>query len=148
MDLFLDCLQKDLDSKVENLHCAHDGEPSEESQCPANCGDHVHKLGCPILGDDVECTSIKVDPHISQISPPLKQIFDRVRVWKTILTISLTFYFRSRAPVKFQFGVSLKFSVLFNRFGHTPFKQFIFFIVFAITCNNQTRARPRIKKII
>ena len=73
---FLDCLQKDLDSKVENLHCAHDGEPSEESQCPADCWDHVHKLGCPVLGDDVKCASIKVDPHVSQLRLPLTKICD------------------------------------------------------------------------
>ena len=35
--LSLDCFKEDLDSKVDNFHRAHDGEPSEESQGAANC---------------------------------------------------------------------------------------------------------------
>ena len=57
----------DLDSKVDNLHSTDDGEPSEESHGASNSWQHVHKLGCSVLGDSVKCGDIKINPHKSQI---------------------------------------------------------------------------------
>ena len=61
----LEYLEDDLDSKVDNLNSTDDGEPSEESHGSSNSWQHIHKLGCSILGDFVKSGGIKVDPHKS-----------------------------------------------------------------------------------
>ena len=64
--------ENDLDSKIDNLHSRYDGEPSEESHGSSNCWQHVHKLGCPVLGDSVNSGGLKEDPHIPQVQFRIK----------------------------------------------------------------------------
>ena len=61
-----DYFKNDLNSKINNLYSTDDGESSEESHGSSNCWQHVHKLGCPVLGDSVKGCWIKVHPYKSQ----------------------------------------------------------------------------------
>ena len=67
INLILEYLKDDLDSKIDNLHSTDDGEPSEESLGSSNRRQHVYKLGCPVLGDSVKGCGIKEDPHKFQL---------------------------------------------------------------------------------
>ena len=58
--------ENDLYSKVDNLDSTDDRKPSEETHCSSNGRQHVHKLGCPVLGDSVKGCGIKINPHKSQ----------------------------------------------------------------------------------
>ena len=65
-------LLKDVKTKVDNLYCTDNGEPSEKSHGASNCRQHVHKLCCSVLCDSVKCWGVKIDPHKSQLVFPFK----------------------------------------------------------------------------
>ena len=64
-------IENNLSSKVENFYSTDDGESSEKSHGASNCRQHVHKLGCSVLGDSVKCWGVKINPDISQLVSPL-----------------------------------------------------------------------------
>ena len=64
--------EDDLDCKIDHLHSRYDGEPSEETHRAPNSRQHVHKLGCPVLGDSVKSGGLKEDPHIPQVQFRIK----------------------------------------------------------------------------